>query len=218
MERQEYRMEEESNTGEYVKVIWKRKNIILGVFLVGIVISVIVSLLMPKTYKAVVILMITPSKMETIVNPLKYSLSIEEGIAKPTISLRTHYRLLQSDEVMQRIHKQKNVIAASTAFEVKEVTRTNLIELNVLGEEPKEITEIANVWAEEYVKVNQLLISAETSGSYTFLTKQLKVAEEKLRKAEDALNVFKDTYNLESMKQELQVKQKNLNDFVVSFI
>ena len=51
MENQQYIQEDEVDLKDYVNVIIKRKKLILGVFLVSVFITAIVSLLMPKIYE-----------------------------------------------------------------------------------------------------------------------------------------------------------------------
>lgn len=51
MENPQYNQEDELDLREYINVIIKRKKLILGVFIFSVIVSVIMGLLLPKTYK-----------------------------------------------------------------------------------------------------------------------------------------------------------------------
>jgi len=85
MESQEY-----VQIGRCINVIIGRKKLILSVFVVAVVVSSIVSLFLPKVYKATVSIMITPSAIGSAILP-----SEKYAIGRPKISFNTHEVLLR---------------------------------------------------------------------------------------------------------------------------
>ncbi|MEW6070704.1 MAG: Wzz/FepE/Etk N-terminal domain-containing protein, partial [Candidatus Thermoplasmatota archaeon] len=57
--------EDEINLYDYCKVIVKRKSLIIGLFLVAILASAIISFLMPKIYRGEVVLKLTTKELTT---------------------------------------------------------------------------------------------------------------------------------------------------------
>ena len=210
---------DEIDLREYVQVLVKRKKLIIGIFLVAVVSAAIASLFLPKVYKASASIMVTPSKIQSILSPARLFLDPGEErqgeyvVQKPTISIPTHRTLLKSAAVLQRVMtslksagKLDEDLALerfSERLEVKGTEETNVLSLSVEDREPNRAKEAANIWAEEYVKYSLELIGGEILGSGTFVLEHFKRAEDDLAKADAAVKDFDVKERLSLMEIEL---------------
>lgn len=210
---------DEIDLREYIQVLVKRKKLIIGIFLVAVISAAIASLLLPKVYEASASIMVTPSKIQSVLSPARLFLDPGEErqgeyvVAKPTISIPTHRTLLKSTAVLQSVMtslKSAGKIDEDLAFEefserleVESTEETNVLSLSVKDREPNRAREAANIWAEEYVKYSLELIGGEILGSGKFVLEQFKRAEDDLAKADAAVKDFDVKERLSLMEIEL---------------
>jgi len=210
---------DEIDLREYIQVLVKRKKLIIGIFLVVVISAAIASLFLPRVYKASASIMVTPSKMQSMLSPTRISLDPEkteqgEYIARrPTISISTHKALLKSTAVLQEVINRLKLAgkpnedfaleAFSGRLEVGSTEDTSVLSLAVEDREPNRAKETANIWAEEYVKYSQKLIGGEILGSGEFVLKQFKRTIEDLAKADAAVKDFDVKERLSLMEIEL---------------
>ncbi len=221
--------EDEIDLRQYIDIIFKRKKLILGVFLLCTIFAVLFTLLLPKVYKASASIMIMPSKLQSVLSPSLMSLdigkiSIEGGQMverKPAMSVSTHETLLKSNVVMERLIDKLNLKSGASSdlaieqffrqLKVESSSSTNILELVVFDKDPNEAKEIANIWADEYVLYSMELISGEIKGSRDFIVEQFEEAQENLVSAEEAVDVFDVNENLGLMQIELTEDQNQLD-------
>jgi uncharacterized protein involved in exopolysaccharide biosynthesis len=222
-------IEDEIDLRDYIKVIIRRKKIILTVFFTAVIAVAVASLLMPRVYRATTSIMIMPSRLPTALSPTQISLAIEREeltgeyiTPRPAISVPTHQVLLESNTVLERIIdrlKLTNQLGRPITLDslrrglsVEEIEDTNVLQLKVGESQPKRAREIADSWAEEYLKFHYELISGETRGMGDFVVSQFEIAQESLLQAEEAVKDFKDKHKIDLMQAELSIKREKLNN------
>lgn len=154
----------------YIKVINKRKNIILTVLLVSVITTAIITFATPSSYRASASIMVLPYKLQT--NDLlsaKNSLDFAKiagirdiDLRQSVLSISTHEELLKSNIVLERVINTLNLkdkkgnILSFEDFEQKlhiNVGKdTNILKLGVGDSNPQRAKDIANAWANEYLK------------------------------------------------------------------
>ena len=232
MSEQEY-VEDEINLRDYIKVILKRKKLILTVFLVAVITTTVVSLLLPRVYEATTSIMIMPSRLPTALSPTQISLDVLDAereramvpgrqvIPRPAIAIPTHKVLLKSNTVLERIIDRLKLTDQAgksltpddlKGLNVKEVKGTNILRLEVERSNPRIAKEIANAWAEKYLKYSHELISEEVGGIGDFVVSQFEIVRENLIQAEEAVKDFKNEHQLDLMRAELNIKKEKLNN------
>ncbi len=226
MNTQQSPIEDEINLRDYINVILKRKKIILTVFFVSIITTAVFSLMMPKVYQATTLIMIVPSKIQVAISSTQVaSLDGQQKTGtgeRSTISLPTHKELLKSGIVLERIIDKlklsdgagKSLIPddLSKRLNINEAKETSILRLEAKDTNPKKAQELANIWAQEYIKYNQELISGEVKGAGDFITDQFEISKQNLTQAEEKVNDFKDKYKLDLMRAELNMKKAKLNN------
>ena len=219
--------EDEIDLKEYVQVLIKRRRFIVGIFLAAVISAAIASLLLPKVYEASASIMVTPSKIQSVLSPARLFLDPgkeqqgEYVVQKPTISIPTHQILLKSTAVLQevmtslksagKLDENLALEGFSERLEVKSTEETNVLSLSVEDRDPDRARETANIWAEEYVKYSLELIGGEILGSGKFVLEQFKRAEDDLAKADAAVKNFDVEERLSLMEIELA---EDLNQLV----
>ena len=221
--------EKEIDLRDYINVITKRKKTILTVFFVAVITTAVASLLMPRVYQATTSIMIMPSRLQTALSPTQISLDVERATATgeyitpaPAISIPTHRALLKSNTVLERIIDKLKLTDQSgksltpddldERLNVEEAKGTNILRLEVEDSKPRIAKEIANAWAEEYLKYNHELISGEVKGTGDFVVSQFEIARENLLQSEEAIKDFKDKHKVDLMRAELNIKKEKLNN------
>jgi len=222
-------MEEEIDLKELFLVIWKRKHLIVITFILFAFLGLICSLTRPKIYEAKATIMITPSKVEFIKNPMEAPLSFTPSNSKndsmhTSISISDHLVLLKSGIVAERIYerlkkegvlekvfeKEPQIDAISGMLEPKQIKGSSMIELNVKSSSPTFCALLANVWGEVYINIVRELVSGEATVSRSFLQEQLKNTEKELENKKKELADFNLKYNLEMKENELSIKKSKL--------
>lgn len=193
--------DDEINLMDYIKVIIKRKKIILGIFIVCVAAAVVISLLKPKVYQSAASIMIIDQE--------------------PKDSLSTQKVLLKSNAVLERVVNRLNLTDSSGSrlspndisgkLDVKEVKKTNVLRLEAKDLNPEAAKELANAWADEYIKYSQKLISGEVKSSGDFIASQFEIAKKNLSQAEGKVRDFKDKHRIDLMQAELEIKKGGLN-------
>ncbi len=221
----EEKYEDEINLHNYIEVLIKRKKIILSVFFIFIITTAIVSLYLPKVYQSTTSIMITPSRVQALLSPADASLDIEgrtsAGVTlQPAISLSTHKTLLRASPVLEKVIDKLRLtdkLGQPLIFDdlikrlnVKEITGTNILQLEAKDNDSKMAREITNAWAQEYIKYSGELISGTVKGSGDFVTEQFEIVLESLTRAEEKIKEFKNKYRLDLMQAELSIKKEKL--------
>jgi len=174
-------MEEEIDLKELFLVIWKRKHLIVITFILFAFLGLICSLTRPKIYEAKATIMITPSKVEFIKNPMEAPLSFTPSNSKndsmhTSISISDHLVLLKSGIVAERIYerlkkegvlekvfeKEPQINDILGMLEPEQIKGSSMIELNVKSSSPTFCALLANVWGEVYINIVRELQSVSS--------------------------------------------------------
>jgi uncharacterized protein involved in exopolysaccharide biosynthesis len=216
--------EDEINLYDYLKTIAKRKRLIIGLFLASIIITAVASLLMPRVYQATIHIMIMPSHLRATPSPAEIFLDIrrtEAATDAPIIPIPTHQSLLESNTVLEMIidrlkltdHLGKPLTPDSLneQLNVEEIKGTNILRLEVEENLPGRAKEIANAWAEEYLKYSHKLISGKVGSAGDFVIRQFEIAKDNLVRSEKTLKDFNNKHVVDLMQAELNIKKNKLN-------
>lgn len=213
--------EDEIDLREYIQVIVKRRKLIIGIFLITVVATAIISLLLPEVYKASSSIMIMPSKIQSALSPTHISLDPEKSemgeyaAQRPAISIPTHKVLLKSNAVLERVMNKLTLAGKldedlaleelSNKLEVENTEETNILQLAAKDKAPGLAKDIVNIWADEYAQYSLDIITGEVKGSGDFVEGQFKLVEGDLVKAEQAVKDFDVKERLSLM--EIEIKE-----------
>lgn len=230
------RYDDEIDLNTYLKAIIKKKNFIITVFLLAVIVTTAFSLFTPRTYRATALILITPAKIDKYLDALKASQvfpndsKAETSANNPTpaIALPTHKMLLTSNAVLTRVinkldlkDKQGHSLHAEdllNSLQIKEEEQTNIFELSALDKDPELAMKIVNAWAGEYIQYSLEIISGEIKGTSDFVVDQFVTAKKNLYDSEQKLADFKDHYKIDLMQAELDLKKNALNSYKKDYL
>ena len=225
--------EQEVDLRDYIRVLIKRKWIIIGIFAVAVAASAIWSVFfLPRIYKSAATLMITKptyeikttSRLETVLSP--------ETIFRAAYSLETYSSFIRDAKVEKRVLKELNLdkppygftyLTLDRMLSLEQLKDTNLIKMSITGKSPELITKIVNKWTEVFIEENTELNLKELKENHRFIEEQLKIATQKLTKAEEELRKFDETNKIALLKGgigtrlgEISGLERNLTDVDLS--
>lgn len=202
----ESKAEDEISLLELLTVIAERKKIVLWITGLFAVVSIIVSLLLPKWYTATVTLL-PPQQNSSLSAAMASQLGNLGGLASLAggslglknpndmfvgmLKSRTvEDAMIQKFGLMQEYH-QRYLSDARKAFE-RHVTvdgsgKDGLIHISVEARDPNRAAELANSYVDQFRNLSEHLAITEASQRRLFFEKQLEQAKDNLANAEESL-------------------------------
>lgn len=212
----------------------KRWKLILGGLMTGLVLATVIAFFMPKVYQATALILVSPSRINATQDIKKMAMEAS-GDAKPggapsvsssSISLATHKILLQSGMVIGRVidrlapptdGKKMSFGGTLNSVSVSQPMKSSLFSLSVKGHDPVKVMQLANIWAEEYIKYVQDLIFGEVKDAGNFVNEQFKIAQTNLLAAEQRVVMFQNQNDLDLMDDEINMQKRNLSAYRKEF-
>ena len=195
---------------QFLRIIWARKWLVLGTFLLVAIVGVVTTLLWPKQYTAEASLIV-----EMRIDPALGALA--PALAAPSY-MATQVEVLRSERVASRAVKILGVERSPTAvaqwrdatgakipleryfaqvlqrgLSVDVARGSNLIDLTFSSSDPLFAQAAANAFAQAYMDVSVDLRIAPARQSATFLEKQINTLRTNLEKAQATLSKFQQT-------------------------
>lgn len=185
---------EEVDLWQYIRVLMKRKWSILIIFLAATVTSYLVSSRMTPIYEATSTVLV---KQEMGGQELPF-LADFSGLGRN--ATQNYVEILKSRSLLERVLARIgwNIPTDSGEFEalrssisIQPVQGTDTIRITVQSEDPRRAMILANAMVDVFIEQNQLTNQEAARSAKEFISAQLKVAEGRLRLAEDALLAYK---------------------------
>lgn len=191
---QNYPMEEEIDLRAYVEVLIRHWKWIAGCTLAAAVTAFIISLLLPPTYEASSVIIITQPRYQMQFDPRF------EVVDQQTPAYKAFPTLATADETLQSVLEAHTSSAEArirawtleTLSDIVEATSEgdpSLLVLKVRSRSPEDTAAIANVWADVLVQRGNEIYD-ESEEDVAFFSQQAAQAEESLDEAEKALIEF----------------------------
>lgn len=191
MENQQIQYEDEIDLMDYIRVIWRRKRAILAIFLAVVIISGVISLILPQTFEATNLVRIGQIKekpLETIddVKVVFERRNILESIAQK-IGLTA-----EDPEVVAKL------------FSIEAVRGTDLLKIKGRGRTPAKAVEVSNAVTEILIERHQKLFA---KAEETFNTEKETIVKNREKIEKDIEQIEKDIARLES---DIKVYEKEI--------
>lgn len=193
----------------FLELMARRRNFILSFVLILTLIAVIVSLVLPKKYKATA--MILPPKEFTTVTPgggyLSDAVSLTKGVSLPMMVTPSdvYARMLKSITIAERIIEQFNLMEyyhtdnftdtyeALMYYSDFRVSDVGLLEVSFIDKDPARSAEIANTFIKELEKVNRTIVIERIKQNKDFIEERLNSVRSELDSARQAFENFQLT-------------------------
>ncbi|GAB4523970.1 MAG: hypothetical protein Fur0018_07150 [Anaerolineales bacterium] len=174
-----------------LKTIWPYRNWVLALAFGAAVVTLLVSLVLPPTYEATALAVMTPSqyklqfdpRIETVINPLDMQIDVYTGLAT-------------SDDMVQALFASLNPLPQGVENiadlqDMLTITGKNgLLTFAVKARTSQDAARVANAWVKIFVSQANLVYGINDSEQLAFFQGQLTDAGTKLQRAEDALTTF----------------------------
>jgi len=217
MDQTTYLMEDEIDLRQYVVVLLKYWRWIAGLAVVAAVVAFAVSSITPPSYQTTALVTATQSRYELQFDPRFQNVQDSAVQSLLTEQYRTYPALAVSDDVF-------NQLAAETGWEIKDLKEKlevpgqntpNLLALQVQGENPEEIADVANHWARLFVEKANALYGSR--GELEQFTRQKEVVAAALAEADQAITAFREE-NFDLLKQRANSKNNLMTGYEAKLV
>jgi chain length determinant protein EpsF len=215
--------------GQFLSILRARWKVAVGVLAVTVIATLVVSLLLPKQYRAVASVVVD-------FKPDPVSAVIYGGTASPGF-MATQVDIIQSDRVAQRVVKnlkldqnpqvrrqwQDETGGAGTieswlgsvfqrSMEVVPSRESTVISIGYRSPDPRFAAALANAFAQAYIDTT-LELRVDPARQYTsFFLTQSKDAREALEKAQARLSAFQQEKGITATDERLDIENARLNE------
>jgi len=202
--------EEELNLMDYIAVIMEYRKMIVIFCTITVLVTAVISLLLPKVYKATV--SILPPKTEGTLPGMRGEIaSLVDGALGIKSGADLYVGMLKSrtiadaliDRFDLKVYKVKyrwvamNTLKVNT--NVNKSPKEEIITVSVEDKDPKRAAEMANAYLNELDCLNKELNITEAGRKRTFLEERLKETQRDLAQSEENLRGFQKGHKVVAM-------------------
>jgi tyrosine-protein kinase Etk/Wzc len=190
-------------------IAWRRRSLILGLWVTSVVTTLVVSTMMPKVYESNATLVVPrESSADRLLGGLGAAMTFQQipGVGIPSLTPNRDLLLsllrsrTMAQEVVKRFSLQERYRARYLADAIKQLgaattistSRENVISVKVEDWDPKTAAEMANFYVEQLDHLVVRYSMNEASRNRMFLTEQIARAKSDLEIAEAALRQFQE--------------------------
>ncbi len=216
---------EEISLVELFHIIWKRKNLIITLFIISVLSALVYSLLSPKIYSASSIILLPSEKGTSGLSSLLSSLPVNIGllggitpganfvaILKSRRAAEYVFDKLKLDNYFEGKLREEKIEALRKIVRITSNEKENTITITVESKDPKLSADIANTYIEALERTIGSLNISSAKRERIFIEEQLKRVEKDLRIAEEKLKNFQEKHLLVDIDSEAKVLINNLAD------
>jgi len=214
-------MNEGENIFDYLIVIAKWKRFIFTFFFSVAIITVIVSLILPKYYRSEAVIMPPEEEVEgfgisSLLSQLEELPIGGLGITQSTEKTKRIIAILESRSLMEKIvnrfdliksYKVKNMtdaIKRLRTFAKFRIKESGAISISVVDKFPPKASEMANYLVNELERMNIELNIEKARNNRIFIEERYKQNKKELAEAEEKYREFQKTYNVISLPEQTE--------------
>jgi uncharacterized protein involved in exopolysaccharide biosynthesis len=178
-QRREYN-EEEINLLDYWRVLVKHKNLIAIIVALALVSSVVISFILPETFKSKSSILSTKAHINQWIDILK-SQSLKDTIIE-RFNLKTAYNVKTNEAARNSLGDNVKIIK----------TPGNTIIITIEDRIPERAAQLTNAFVEELVNINKTVIMSNSKRKRIYLERSLEASKAKLADAENSAKEFQE--------------------------
>jgi polysaccharide chain length determinant protein (PEP-CTERM system associated) len=189
---------------DYLEIGFRRKWYIIVPFVISVAISFGVYKYLPKVYKATTLILVQPQSVpenyvrptitDTVINRLNtigQEIMSRTRLEKVIEEFNLYAEFRKKVPMEEAVETMRKAIEVKVQEEKRERTR-NSFTISFEGEEPKTVmmvtNKLASLFIEETLKVREL----QAGGTSEFINKELLMMEDRLKRKEQEIRVFKE--------------------------
>ncbi len=224
------------NFTQFILILRARARIILITFGLTVLTTVVVSFMLPKTYKATTSLVLNYKGMDPITGvalPAQlmpgYMATQVDIITSRNVALKVVDKLKfvesqTAQEQFQKATKGKGEIRSWFAdmlldkLDVEPSRESSVLSISFSGADPAFAAAVANAFAEAYQQTNIQMKVEPSMAAAGYLGTQSKTLRENLEKAQERLSKYQQEKGLTSAVEQLDVENAKLNDLSAQLV
>ncbi|MFC0169594.1 chain length determinant protein EpsF [Pseudoduganella danionis] len=224
------------NLTQFLHVLRARKGIVLMVLLVTVVATTIVSLVLPKTYKATASILLNYKGVDPVTGLTMpgqlmpgYMATQTDIIGSKNVALRVIDRLglATNPTVIQQFNDStegKGTVRDWLAdlllkkLEIVPSRESSVVEISFKGNDPAFVAVVANTFADEYQKISVALKVEPSKKAAAHFNEQLKQLRDNVEATQSRLSKYQQENGIVSVDNRLDVETNRLNDLSAQLV
>ncbi|NVE00008.1 chain length determinant protein EpsF [Massilia sp. BJB1822] len=224
------------NFSQFLLVLRARKTILIATMLVTVLGTVVVSLLLPKTYKATSSLLLNYKGVDpltglTLPGQLLpgYMATQIDIISSKNVALRVvdQLKLAESAAVQAQFAEATDgrgnvrdwlAELLLKKLEIVPSRESSVVNLSFNGSDPQFVAAIANAFAEEYQRVSIQLKVEPLKKASAYFNEQTKLLRDNVEAAQSRLSKYQQEHGIVAVDNRLDVETTRLNDLSVQLV
>ena len=224
------------NFSQFLLILRARLKIVLITLITIVVLTIVVNVLLPKSYKATSSLVMNYKGVDPLTGlPTPgqllpgYMATQVDIISSKNVALRVvdELKLAQSPAVIQQFNEAaegRGTVRDWLAdlllkkLEVVPGRESSVVDISFKGADPQFVAAIANAFAEEYVKLNVQLRAEPMKRASAYFNDQTKLLRDAVEIAQSRLSKYQQENGIVSLDNRLDVESNRLNDLSAQLV
>ena len=224
------------NFAQFLLILQARKKIVLLTLLVTVAATLVVSLLLPKTYEATSSLVMNYKGVDPLTGMALpgqllpgYMATQIDIISSKNVALRVvdQLKLAESPAVIAQFNEStggKGTVRDWLAdllqkkLDIVPAKESSVLNVTFKASDPQFAAAVANAFADEYQKINVQLKVEPMKKATSYFNAQLKVLRDNLEVAQAKLSKYQQEHGIVSVDNRLDVESMRLNDLSAQLV
>lgn len=217
------------NFSQFLLILKARYRILLWTFVLVVGSTLIISLLLPKSYTSTTSLVVNYKGVDPVTGMAMQAQLVPGYMATQVDIISSHavgvkvvekLHLADNEEIQAQFNAQKKGDARIedwladlllTKLDVKPSRESSILQISFSGADPQFVALVANTFAEAYQEASLHLKVEPSRKAAEYLLTQAKVYREKLEAAQSKLSEYQQQHGLTSVMENLDVENARLN-------
>ncbi|NRR31613.1 chain length determinant protein EpsF [Oxalobacteraceae bacterium] len=224
------------NFSQFLLILRARKKIILLTLFTTVLVTMVVSVLLPKTYKATASVVLNSKGIDPVTGMTLpgqllpgYMATQVDILTSKNVALRVvdALKLAQSPAVIEQFnddtHGKGTVRDWLAELLLKKVDvvpsrESSVVEVSFKGSDPQFVAAVANAFAEEYQKASIQLKVEPMKKAAGYFNEQTKLQRDAVEAAQSRLSKYQQENGIVSLDNRLDVESNRLNDLSAQLV
>lgn len=224
------------NFAQFLTILFARKKILLLTLAVTVLATLVVSLLLPKSYQATSTVVMNYKGIDPLTGLAMpgqlmpgYMATQIDIISSKNVALRVvdHLRLAESPAVQAQFNEDtggEGTVRDWLAdlllrkLEVEPARESSVVGISFKGSDPAFSAAVANAFAEEYQRLSVQLKSEPMKKASGYFNEQIKLLRDNLEQAQSRLSKYQQEHGIVSVDNRLDVESNRLNDLSAQLV
>ncbi|MES2126798.1 MAG: chain length determinant protein EpsF [Pseudomonadota bacterium] len=224
------------NFAQFLLILLARKRIILFTLVFTVAATLIVSLLLPKTYKATTAVLLNYKGVDPLTGLTMpgqllpgYIATQVDIISSKNVALRVvdQLGLAKSQAVIEQFNDAtggKGTVRDWLAdlmlkkLDIVPAHESSVVDINFKGSDPQFVASVANAFADEYQKISVQLKVEPMKKAANYFNDQTKLLRDNVETAQSRLSKYQQENGIVSVDKRLDVELNRLNDLSAQLV